>query len=65
MTQSLINKLTKFAEITEKDYEIKWNDSSMTIFETDSGRVVTSGSQIHCERYIEKLIICSLRRNKK
>lgn len=49
LTESLKDKLTKLADITEKDYETTWDDSVMTIREVDSGRVVTSGSEEHCE----------------
>lgn len=46
MTESLKDKLTKLADITEKDYRIVWNDLIMVVYEVDSGQVVISGSVI-------------------
>lgn len=57
MTESFKNKLTRLAEITEKDYRTTWDDSVMTISEVDSGRVVTSGSEEHCEKCVDIILL--------
>lgn len=53
MKVSLKDKLTMLAYITEKDYETTFDGSIMTICELDSGRVVTSGSEDHCEKHVD------------
>lgn len=57
MTEYFKNKMTLLAEITEKDYETTWDDSVMTIREVDSGRVVTSGSEEHCEKCVDIILL--------
>lgn len=57
MTESLKDKLTKLADITEKDYETTWDDSVMTIREVDSGRVVISGSEEYCEKCVDIILL--------
>ena len=57
MTESLKDKLTKLTDITEKDYETTRDDSVMTIREVDSGRVVTSGSEEHCEKCVDIILL--------
>lgn len=61
LTEYFKNKLALLAEITEKDYKIHWDESLMVISEADTGRVVTSGSSIHCEHCVESLILRSLK----
>ena len=48
------------AYITEKDYKTNWDGSALTICELASGRVVTSGSEAHCEKCVD--IILSMHR---
>lgn len=57
MTEYFKNKMTLLAEITEKDYETTWDDSVMTIREVNSGRVVTSGSEEHCEKCVDIILL--------
>lgn len=57
MTESLKDKLTKLADITEKDYRIVWNDLIMVVYEVDSGQVVISGSVNRCENCIDMMLL--------
>jgi hypothetical protein len=57
MNESLKDKLTMLAYITEKDYKTNWDGSAMTICELDSGRVVTSGSEEHCEKCVDIILL--------
>lgn len=61
LTEYFKNKLALLAEITEKDYKIHWDEPLMVISEAGTGRVVTSGSAIHCEHCVESLILRSLK----
>lgn len=61
LTEYFKNKLALLAEITEKDYKIHWDEPLMIISEADSGRIVASGSLIHCEHCVESLILHSLK----
>lgn len=60
MNESLKDKLTMLANITEKDFKTTWDDSVMNIREVDSGKILASGSEEHCEKCID--IILSLLR---
>ena len=51
------DKLTMLAYITEKDYKTTWYDNVMTICEVDGGRVVTSGSEEHCEKCVDIILL--------
>lgn len=57
LTESLKDKLTMLTYVTEKDYKTTWDDSVMTIREVDSGRVVTSGSEEHCEKCVDIILL--------
>lgn len=57
MAESLKDKLTKLADITEKDYRIVWNDLIMVVYEVDSGQVVISGSVNRCENCIDMMLL--------
>ena len=57
MNEFFKSKLTLFASITEKDYQINCDELLMTITESVSGRVVLSGSLIHCEHYIDSVLL--------
>ena len=57
MKESLKDKLTMLAYITEKDYKTTLDDSIMTICELDSGRVVTSGSEEYCEKCVDIILL--------
>lgn len=57
MTESLKDKLTMLAYITEKDYKTTWDGSAMTICERGSGRVVTSGTEEHCEKCVDIILL--------
>lgn len=57
LTESLKDKLTKLADITEKDYRIVWNDLIMVVYEVDSGQVVISGSVNRCENCIDMMLL--------
>ena len=57
LTESLKDKLTMLAYVTEKDYKTTWCDSVMTIQEVDRGRVVTSGSEEHCEKCVDIILL--------
>lgn len=57
MKESLKDKLTMLACITEKDYKTTWDDTVMTICEVGSGRVVTSGTEEHCEKCVDIILL--------
>lgn len=57
MKESLKDKLTMLAYVTEKDYKTTWDDSVMTIQEVDSGQVVISGSVNRCENCIDMMLL--------
>lgn len=57
LTESLKDKLTKLADITEKDYRIVWNDLIMVVYEVDGGQVVISGSANRCENCIDMMLL--------
>lgn len=57
MNEFFKSKLTLFARITEKDYQINCDELLMTITESVSGRVVISGSLVHCEYYIDAVLL--------
>jgi hypothetical protein len=57
MKESLKDKLTMLAYLTEKDYKTTWDDSAMTIRDVNSGIDVTSGSEEHCEKCVEILLL--------
>ena len=57
MTESLKDKLTMLAQITEKDYKTTWDDIVMTICEVGSGRVVTRGTEEHCGKCVDIILL--------
>lgn len=57
MKESLKDRLMRLTYLTEKDYTTTWDGSVMTIREVDTGIVVASGSEEHCEKCVDRILL--------